>query len=177
MAKISYASLKMKTEAENTTITFKNNDIEVLQYLGVEEKNTLINMAIQNAYEDHMINPILLDMFFHVYIIYLYTNISFTEKQKENPFKIYDVCKSNGLLNQILLAIPEEEYNELKIYLEEAVQTNEKYDYSLIGSIYRFLNELPLQAQETANILNNFNKEDFANVLEFAKQANGGREI
>ena len=47
-------------------------------------------------------------------ILYSYTNINFTEKQKEDPAKLYDLVVSGGLIKLVLQAIPEEEYNILE---------------------------------------------------------------
>ena len=42
----------------------------------------------------------------------MYSNITFTEKQKENPLKLYDTLKSNGIIDKVILAMDEEEYNK-----------------------------------------------------------------
>jgi hypothetical protein len=46
-------------------------------------------------------------------IIDAYTNINFTDKQREDPTKIYDLFNSNGILTAIIDSIPTEEYNSL----------------------------------------------------------------
>ena len=42
MAKVTYASLKLKTNTNVNTINFNGNQIEVLQYLPIEEKYSLV---------------------------------------------------------------------------------------------------------------------------------------
>ena len=111
MAKVSYANLKLKVNTDIKKI--EGTEIEVLQYLPIEEKYSFINIVLQQSKVDGIYNPMLLDMFFHLYLVYLYTNLSFTDKQKEDEFKIYDSLKSNGLLDKILEVIPDDEYNEL----------------------------------------------------------------
>ena len=81
MAKVSYANLKLKTNTEVNTFEFQGQTIEVLKYLPIEDKYDLVMIALQKAEQDGIYNPILLDMYFHLYLIYMYTNISFTEKQ------------------------------------------------------------------------------------------------
>lgn len=49
-------------------------------------------------------------------MVYNYTNISFTEKQKENPYKIYDAIVSSFLLSQIL-SICESDYRALQNWI------------------------------------------------------------
>lgn len=175
MNKITYSSLKLKINNETNKV--EGTDIEVLKYLPVEDKVSLINIALQSAKEGAIYNATLLDAFFHLYIVFMYSNISFTEKQKEDPMKLYDVLKSNGLIDKIILAMDEDEYNNLNGFLNE--QLNDIYNYknTIGGVITELVENLPLQAEEMQKIVDNFDKEKFQNVLDFAKAANGGRDI
>ena len=175
MSKITYSSLKLKINNEVNKV--EGTDIEVLKYLPVEDKVSLINIALQNSREGSIYNTALLDAFFHLYIVIMYSNITFTEKQKEDPMKLYDVLKSNGLLDKIILAMDEEEYTKLNDYLNQ--QLNDIYNYkkSMSGIISEVIEQLPLQAEEMQKIVDNFDPEKFQNVINFAKAANGGRDI
>ena len=46
-------------------------------------------------------------------IIFTYTNISFTEKQKEDLFKLYDLMKGNGLIQKVKDNMQAEELAEI----------------------------------------------------------------
>lgn len=175
MSKITYSSLKLKINNEVNKV--EGTDIEVLKYLPIEEKVSLINIALQNSREGSIYNTALLDAFFHLYIVIMYSNITFTERQKEDPMKLYDVLKSNGLLDKIILAMDEEEYTKLNDYLNQ--QLNDIYNYkkSMSGIISEVIEQLPLQAEEMQKIVDNFDPEKFQNVINFAKAANGGRDI
>ena len=173
MAKVSYLNLKLKVD--NSIKKIENTEIEVLQYLPVEDKYDLINIALQKSRVEGKHNALLLDMYFHLFIVYMYTNISFTDKQKENEYKIYDTLKSNGLLDTILTYIPDEEYNELYSFLIEDLEKREKYDLSISGLISTIVNDLPAQAEAAMKIVENFDKEKFSNVIDFAKAANNGQ--
>lgn len=177
MEKITYASLKLKTKTDVQSFDFEGNKIEVLQYLPFEDKYSLVMITLQNAYEEGTYNPLKLDMYFHLYLVYLYSNITFTNKQKENELKLYDTLKSNGLLDAVLSHIPESEYTTLFEYLDEIVVTKTKFNRSVVSLIGTLINDLPSQAQAAMDIVNNFDKEKFQNVIEFAKAANGGRDI
>jgi len=41
-------------------------------------------------------------MYFNLYIVYFYTNLNFTDKQKEDPAKLYDQMESNGLITEVI---------------------------------------------------------------------------
>ena len=177
MAKVSYSNLKLKLNTDVKTFNFNGTEIEVLQYLPVEDKYDLLMITLQNSLEDGIYNPIKMDLFFHLYLLFLYTNISFTDKQKEDPFKLYNVIKSNGLLDLVLTNISEEEYSTLFKFLEEISKVKTKYNRSVIGLIQSLIHDLPTQAKAMESIMENFDPEKFQNVLDFAKAANGGRDI
>ena len=62
-----------------------------------------------------------------------YTNISFTEKQKEDLIKLYDLLESNNIFNQIIAAIPKEEYTAIIHGVEECAQAVYTYRNSVMG--------------------------------------------
>ena len=121
MAKVSYANLKLKTSTEVNTFEFQGHTVEVLRYLPIDDKYDLVMIALQKAEQDGIYNPILFDMYFHLYLVYMYTNLTFTEKNKENELKIYDCLQSTGFITALLNEIPDSEYETLRIYLEETM--------------------------------------------------------
>lgn len=177
MAKPTYASMKLKVDTKPTKITFNDTEIEVLQYLPINDKYDLIMITLQNAYEEGIYNPLKLDMYFHLYMIYMYTNINFTEKQKEDETKIYDTLTSNGLISEVLKYIPENEYQVLFTYMQEIIDEKMKYNTSASALLQSFINDLPTQAQAALDIVENFDPDKFQAVKDFAKAANGGRDI
>lgn len=177
MAKPTYASMKLKVDTKPTKITFNDTEIEVLQYLPINDKYDLIMITLQNAYEEGIYNPLKLDMYFHLYMIYMYTNINFTEKQKEDETKIYDTLTSNGLISEVLKYIPESEYQVLFTYMQEIIDEKMKYNTSASALLQSFINDLPTQAQAALDIVENFDPDKFQAVKDFAKAANGGRDI
>jgi hypothetical protein len=94
----------------------------------------LIASVIENAAdENRFMNPIKIAVFFTLEIITSYTNISFTEKQKEDPSKLYDSFITSGLYDKICSLIPEAELQDLKTSLMDTVHEIYKYDNSLFG--------------------------------------------
>lgn len=177
MAKTSYANLKLKINDSVKTFDFNGNQIEILQYLPVDDKYSLINITLQKSKEGSIYNAVKKDMYFHLNLVYLYTNISFTEKQREDESKLYDTLKSNGLLDLIIQNMDEEEYDILYSYLVETEEDILNYKNTIGGAISEIIENLPLQAEQMQKIIDNFDQSKFQNVLDFAKAANGGREI
>ena len=177
MAKVSYTNLKLKLNNEIKEVEFNGQKIEVLQYLPIEEKYSLVNITLQKAREGAVFNPIKLDMYFHLNLIYVYTNINFTEKQREDEAKLYDLLLSSGLLDKIIEAIPAEEYDYICEQIDNLEEDLLNFDNTLASLVRNIIENLPLQAEEMQKIVDNFDPEKFQNVLNFAKAANGGREI
>ena len=174
---ISYANMKLKPITSTHKIEWNGNEIEVLDYLPIEDKYDLIMITLQKSLENGYYNPIKIDEFFHLHLIYMYTNINFTDKQKEDENKLYDSLKSNGLIDAFITQFDESEYNELYTWIEEVKNEITNYKNSINGIIQNIITDLPKQAEAMQNIIESFDPEKYQNVINFAKAANGGREI
>lgn len=134
MAKLSFTKLGLKANQEVGHIYYNEQDIEVKFYLPVNEKLELISNVINlSADDNNFANPIKVDIYFALEIIDAYTNISFTDKQKEDPCKLYDLLMGNGLYDKIINIIPNEEMVRLTAGLRESVKAVYDYRNSVMG--------------------------------------------
>ena len=134
MAKISFSKLGLKVNNEVVNIHFNDQVIEVKQYISVNDKLKLISEVINNTIDEHSFcNPIKVKVYLALGILDYYTNINFTEKQKEDPVKLYDLFESNGLLNQIYHVIPGEEFNNLTTGAWDSINAIYTYNNSAMG--------------------------------------------
>jgi hypothetical protein len=62
-----------------------------------------------------------------------YTNISFTDKQKEDIYKLYDLLVSSGLFYKVNNAIPKEEIDFILNGSDEAIKSIYSYKNSAMG--------------------------------------------
>lgn len=175
MSKVTYASLKLKVNSDINTFDFNGTTIEVLKYLPVADKYDLIMVALQKAEENGIYNELMLDMYFHLYLVYMYTNLTFTEKQKEDEAKIYDSLKSNGFFDMFLATIEEEEYSELWEMMNEIKAATLEYKNTAGAVLQSLINDLPSNAEAAAAIVDSFNPEKYRAVVDFAKSV-GNRE-
>ena len=175
--KVSYANMKLKINTDVNTFDFCGQKIEVLKYLPAQDKYDLLMITLQKSLENGIYNDFKLNFYFELNLVYMYTNISFTEKQREDEFKIYNNLKSNGFFELFYQALDENEYNELFTQLNTIRKEKTKENRSVTSIINKFINDLPSNAEAAAKIVENFNPEQFKNVMEFAKYANGGRSI
>ena len=175
---VSYANMRLKVDTSTKVIDLGNGiSIEVLNYLPINEKFNLIEKTLEKSYENNIYNPVKLDMYFALNLVYLYSNISFTDKQREDENKLYDVLQSNGVLDKIIDAIDDEEYNYLYTLLVETEEKRNEYGKSLIGIIDAMSSTISRDGQKLNEIVNQFDPNQFKNVLEFAQAANGNRPI
>ena len=71
----------------------------------------------------------------------------------------------------------EEEYNKLNNCLNQQLNDIYQYKTTIGGVLTEVIEQLPIRAEEMQKIVDNFDETKFQNVLNFAKAANGGREI
>lgn len=142
MAKVAFSKLNKKNDVEPKTFNFGDNVIEVKQYLPVIDKLDMIKTICINAIEadTKFFNPLIIEVEIALNILYNYTNISFTEKQKEDTFKLYDIVSQNGLLNEVYANIPEDEMNFIVDIIDETIESNERYNFSLMGLLENVVN-------------------------------------
>lgn len=177
MAKVSYANLKLKPISTTSSFEFGGQEIEVLNYLPIEDKYDLVMITLQKAEQDGIYNPLLLDLYFHLHLVYMYTNLSFTDKQKENEPKIYDTLTSNGFFDKFFEVLDEVEYAELMSYIEELQNMTLHYRNTAGAVLQSIIQDLPANAQAAADIVKNFDPKQYQAVIDFATAANGGRNI
>lgn len=140
MAKIAFSKLNAKTNSEIKSVGINNQVIEIKQYLPFEEKvriiENIINVVVAN--NQHYYNPAQVEIFKVYYIIEHYTNLTFTEKQKQDLAKIYDALVSTDCYKQIVQFIPEEELDTL----EELLHASLRNVYAYFNSVYHVIESM-----------------------------------
>lgn len=134
MAKVSLTKLGLKVNQDIKTIEFNEQTVEVKQYLPVNDKLELISNVINASHdENNFANPVKVSVFTTLEIMYAYTNINFTDKQKEDPTKLYDMLFSSGLICEVIRAIPDDEYHEVLCGVSDSIDAIYTYRNSILG--------------------------------------------
>ena len=135
MAKIAFTKLGLKKKDEVKTVNINNNVIEVKQYLPINDKLALISRVINLSHDssNNFANPVQVEVIGTIEIIMAYTNLSFTEKQKEDYAKLYDLLEENSITKDLISAIPEDEYAFLIDGINESIEAVYKYQNSVLG--------------------------------------------
>lgn len=163
MAKVPFSKFQASIDGSEVQNFYCNKSgekiyYEVKQYLPVKEKLELISKIINKSLDDNgFYNPIRVKLFTTLEVVYAYTNLSFTDKAKEDVFKLYDILISTGIFQDILNSIKETEWKEIQNTVEDTINGIYKYKNSAMGileSINSDYNSLNLDATEIQKKLN-----------------------
>ena len=166
-----------KINDQINTFTKDNYQVNVRKYLPISDKIDLVQIALQKAEEDGIYNQIKLDMYFHLNIIYLYTNIEISQEEREDEMKLYDILESNDIIDTVIAFMDQDEYNELKGYLMEMESNSLAYRNTAAAVLTKIIQDLPKNAAAAKEIVDSFDPSKYQEVINFATAANGGRNI
>lgn len=174
---INYSDLGLKRRPDYVYFNHDGQEYSVCQTLSIEDKYDLIEVTLQKSLEGSLYNLTKLAMYFELNCIYLYSNIIFTEEDRQDEGELYDILKQNGLAGEIMKRIPEKDIEALDAILNLEVKKREKKNLSVSGIVQSVIQDLPKNAEEVKNIMEHFDPQKFTEVMNFAKAINGGRDI
>ena len=139
MAKVAFSKLDLKVNNKEISVpyvTSKGEEIsfEVKHYLPIKEKMDLVSRIINQSTDDNgFYNPMRVKLYTTLEVVYAYTNLTFTPKQKEDPFKLYDLLVSTGLYDNITSHICNEDLEELEDSIWDTIKSIYSYRNSVLG--------------------------------------------
>ena len=134
MAKIAFTKLALTKNTSVASFEWNGQTVEVKQYLPIQEKMELIAAVLNQCQdENNFINEAKMSLFMNLEIVYRYTNINFTEKQKEDPAKLYDLLAGSGLFDDIFAVLPQREYKSIVMWLSKTAEHIYEYRNSIYG--------------------------------------------
>ena len=159
------------------TFTFNGQQVKVLKYLTTSDKNDLIAITLQKSKEEGLYNEIFMDVFFHLNIIYLYSNIEFSAEDRIDELELYDKLEYSGFIDEFVANMEKEEYDMLVKELNTAKVNHLTYDNTAAAVVRHLITDLPANIEAAKDLVENFEPEQFQEVIDFATAANGGRDI
>lgn len=170
MAKIPFSKLSLKKKEDIKKVIYNDLEIEIKQYLPVNEKLDLISRVLFGSQdENNFKSPVKVEVVSSLEIIFAYTNLTFTEKQKEDMSKLYDLLSSNGVIDLIIESIPKEEYNFIICGIDETLDAIYNYRnsiYGILDTISKDYSDLELDVNKLAETMKNSENLDLVkNVL------------
>lgn len=161
MAKLAFTKLGLKRDDAVTALNYGEQTIEVKKYLPVEKKLELIAYVLNNSTDDivnNFANPIKIEVYTILGLIKYYTNINFTEKQEEDPQKLYDLIKSNRLDAAIVNCIAE--WGEVESAIQKTIKSYYKYKNSAFGILENISTDYDSTKMDLSEIQNGISSLD-----------------
>lgn len=174
---MNFSELELKINDKVRTLKFKNKDIKVKQYLPIQDKLNLVQIALQQSLDEGVYNDGLLTAYFHTYVVMFYTDLEFTEEEKQDVLTLFNLMDSENLIGSVIELIPQSEFGDLLEMLNNQQKNNMIFKQSAAYIIGQFIDALPSQMEKVGEIVNNFDPSKYQAVVDFATAANGGRNI
>ena len=134
MSKVAFTKLGLTKNTDVASFDWNGQTIEVKAYLPIQEKMDLIAAVLNQCQdENNFINEAKITLFMNLEIVYRYTNISFTEKQKEDPAKLYDLFAGSGFFDDLFTVLPQIEYKSIVMWLSKTAAGFYTYRNSVYG--------------------------------------------
>ena len=171
MAKISLSKITPEKSMAQKVITINGEEVVVEQYLPVEEKVALVERVLEYAFDaSGMESPIRTEIYFNLEMIRAYTNISITDKMMENAGKTYDLLEINNILNTIIDAIPETEYQNVLSYVEGIIERIVTFNHSFVGSMRTMLKDYSVTDLDVKALMDQLKDVEKSEVLQNVMQ-------
>ena len=160
MAQVTFTKLGLEPNFDEIAIIHCGNEqIEVKQFLPLEKKLEVLTSIINNSIDERgFYNTARIDFNIKMEMLYAYTNIKFTDKQKENPMKLYDNFIASGLMKQIWNLIPEDDRDWFEKHTNASIVSIMNYRnsvYGILDSLQTDYSNLNLDVDAIKNKLTN----------------------
>ena len=164
MAKVPFSKLQASINNCDCKKSYRNKAgeeicYEVKYYLPFAEKLELVSRIINQSVDDNgFYNPMRVKLYMALEVVYAYTNLSFTEKMKEDPFKLYDILVSTGIFTDIIDCICEKDWVEIQAGVWDTIENIYDYRNSVMGILERVKDDyrnLELNASNIQDQLSN----------------------
>lgn len=159
MAKIAFTKLGLTKPTEVVTIEVNGQPVEVKTYIPMSDKLDLIASVVnQTVDENDFYNPCKLEVYTKIETILAYTNITVTEKQKSDIYKLYDLM-ANGLFQPVFEILDNTaDYTFVKQGIKETIASVYSFTNSakgIIDAITKTYDDMEVDAGKIQTALGN----------------------
>jgi hypothetical protein len=167
MVKVSLTKLNKIKSLDPIDIKIGEETISVVQYLPLEKKLTVMQNIIEQAgnNEEGFYNIVKLTVFYTIEMLRVYTNISFTEKQLEDPQKLYDIIVLNNIWETVKDSIPEKERDYIWDNTCALAREITEYNHSALGILNLLSNDYDNLSLDTTDMVNKLSNVDNLKML------------
>ena len=172
-----FKDMNLKVKDDIKIVEIAGVKVGVKQYLPAEDKNAILEIAMQQADQGTILNTYNLDSLFHLYLVLKYTDINFSDEDKEDMLALFDILESNGIIDAVVRVIPEDEYNTLRDNLMEMVEHYLTYRNSARALVEQFSSFAPEAAEKIMEMSQNTNVEKLEQIIKLADATGANNKI
>jgi hypothetical protein len=165
MGLINFKDIGLKPVNDKEVIKVNDNEITIVSYLPEDAKYDLIMITLQKSYKDGIYNPVLLNRYFILNIIYSYTGIVFADEDRADEAKLYDILYTNGIIDEVLEAMGPNELDDLTQLLNSTKEEMTKYNSSLGGFLSNTIEMLKEKLEDGMEMLKGIDMEKLQELL------------
>ena len=105
-----FSDLKITMPEEVKEINFEGEIIKIKQHIPTTDMLDIVELAIQNSAENGYYNPMKLDVFFSMYLVYTYSDLEFTEEEKKEISEKKSEYSNSfaGVLTSLIADLPKQ---------------------------------------------------------------------
>jgi superfamily I DNA and/or RNA helicase len=159
MAKFVYSKLGLAPNKEVKTFDYNGQVVEVIQCMPLEKKLNILTNVINNSGDDKgFYNRAKVEFNIILEIIFAYTNIIFTEKQKADRMKLYDALVGSGFWNYVKKVLPDDEFewfNRMTYFSIDKIYEYRNSVYGILDAMATDYKDLEFDAEKLAEDIGN----------------------
>ena len=129
------------------------------------EKYDLVMITLQKSYENGIYNPVLLNRYLLLNIVYSYTGIVFTNEDRVDEAELYDTLYTNGIIEEVLEAIGPDELDSLTQLLNATKEEMQKYNLSIGGFLTGTIDIIKEKLESGMEMLKKINPAELEEVF------------
>lgn len=171
---VSFNDLNLEPKVNTTEIEIiGGTKIEVRDYLPIVEKADLINYIVDAAIDERTgcFSPIRLELYTTLAICKWYSNLEFEDLSPAH--ENYDILETNGIVGQILSAIPQEEIDLLDQLIDNTIADIARYNSSAAGIIQSMSGDAGDLSSQVDSILQKIKDKEGLELLDEIKNVTG----
>lgn len=164
--KVGLTKLGLKKNTNLISLEWNGQVVEIKEYLPIEDKIKVIEHIVNLSLDDNnFANPARIEVNTVLEVMFAYTNINFTDKQKEDRLGLYDLLVSSGLWEAVEDKLTKvKELNIIQITTHEVIDEIYKYKNSALGIMQAITDDysnLDLDAEKIREKLGNKENMEF----------------
>ena len=172
METINFKDLYKETKLDESVVMFNDTKIKVKQYLDLDSKKNIIDIALQGGKTPKFINRLVSDALFNYLIVLSYTNIVIKDWDE---IEAYNFMEESGLIDLVYSAIPKEEIESLTEYYNMAVNDYNTYVGSFKGVLEGIIVNIPEQVEALSKALEEFDPSQLKILNELTSSVVSGK--